>query len=73
MRIAYLSSPLNDEARRAAMGEAGRSRVLERGYFWPQVAKSLAALLRRASPNSASSGMPSHVVWTPEFEQPPPA
>jgi glycosyltransferase involved in cell wall biosynthesis len=68
-----ISSLLNDEARRAAMGEAGRRHVLERGYFWPQVAKSLAALLRRASPNSASSGMPSHVVWTPELEQPPPA
>jgi glycosyltransferase involved in cell wall biosynthesis len=68
-----ISSLLNDEARRAAMGEAGRRRVLERGYLWPQVAESLAALLRRASPHSASSGMPSQVTWTPELEQPPPA
>jgi glycosyltransferase involved in cell wall biosynthesis len=68
-----ISSLLKDEARRAAMGEAGRRRVLERGYLWPQVARSLAALLRRASPNSASSGMPSQVIWTPELEQPPPA
>ena len=66
-----LSGLLNDPARRAAMGEAGRRRVLERGYLWPEVGKRLDAFLRRASMNSASKGMPSQAVWAPELEQPP--
>jgi glycosyltransferase involved in cell wall biosynthesis len=36
---------LDDPARRAAMGEAGRKRVLERGYLWPEVGKRLSAIL----------------------------
>ena len=39
---------LNDPARRAAMGEAGRRRVIERGYLWPEVGKRLAGLLAGA-------------------------
>ena len=39
---------LDDPPRRAAMGAAGRRRVLERGYLWPDVARKLAALLHRA-------------------------
>ncbi len=68
---AALSGLLNDKARRAALGEAGRRRVLEGGYLWPEVGKRLEALLRRASMNSASSGMPSQADWAPELEQPP--
>jgi starch synthase len=36
---------LDDAPRRAAMGEAGRRRVLERGYLWPQVGKKLSDIL----------------------------
>jgi glycosyltransferase involved in cell wall biosynthesis len=36
---------LDDPARRAAMGDAGRRRVLERGYLWPEVGKKLSAIL----------------------------
>ena len=68
-----ISMLLNDTARRAAMGEAGRRRVLGRGYLWPEVGKRLEAFLRRASMNIARSGMPSHAVCGPELEQPPPA
>ena len=39
---------LDDPPRRAAMGAAGRRRVLERGYLWPDVARKLTALLHRA-------------------------
>ncbi len=39
---------LNDPVRRAAMGVAGRARVIERGYLWPEVGKRLAGLLERA-------------------------
>jgi glycosyltransferase involved in cell wall biosynthesis len=39
---------LDDPARRAAMGEAGRRRVLERGYLWPEVGKRLSAILANA-------------------------
>jgi starch synthase len=39
---------LDDPARRAAMGEAGRRRVLERGYLWPEVGKKLSAILASA-------------------------
>ena len=66
-----ISGLLNDTARRAALGEAGRRRVLECGYLWPEVGKRLEALLRRASTNIARSGMPSHGLWGPELEQPP--
>lgn len=68
---AAISGLLNDTARRAAMGEAGRRRVLESGYLWPEVGKKLEAFLRRASMNIARSGMPSHAVCAPELEQPP--
>lgn len=68
---AAISKLLNDKARRAAMGEAGRRRVLERGYLWPDVGKRLEDFLRRASMNIARSGMPSHAVCAPELEQPP--
>ena len=40
---------LDDPQRRAAMGEAGRRRVLERGYLWPEVARKLEALLENAA------------------------
>jgi starch synthase len=43
-----ISELLDDPARRAAMGEAGRRRVLERGYLWPEVAKRLSAILSDA-------------------------
>jgi glycosyltransferase involved in cell wall biosynthesis len=43
---------LADPARRAAMGEAGRRRVLERGYLWPEVGHKLARLLAQATPRS---------------------
>src|SRR6266446_2874052 len=45
---AAISELLADPARRAAMGEAGRRRVLERGYLWPEVAKRLSAILSSA-------------------------
>ena len=45
---AAISALLDDPARRTAMGEAGRRRVLERGYLWPEVAKRLSAILSRA-------------------------
>ena len=45
---AAISELLDDPARRAAMGEAGRRRVLERGYLWPEVAKRLSAILSDA-------------------------
>lgn len=66
-----ISGLLNDPARRAALGEAGRRRVLECGYLWPEVGKRLEAFLRRASMNIARSGMPSHAVCGPELEHPP--
>jgi len=40
---------LDDPDRRAAMAEAGRRRVLERGYLWPEVGKRLEAFLSSAS------------------------
>jgi glycosyltransferase involved in cell wall biosynthesis len=40
---------LDDPQRRAAMAEAGRLRVLERGYLWPEVGKRLEAILSSAS------------------------
>jgi starch synthase len=43
-----ISELLDDPARRAAMGEAGRRRVLERGYLWPEVGKRLSAILSSA-------------------------
>jgi len=45
---AAISELLDDPERRAAMGEAGRRRVLERGYLWPEVAKRLSAILSNA-------------------------
>jgi len=45
---AAISALLDDPARRAAMGEAGRRRVLERGYLWPEVGKRLSAILSSA-------------------------
>jgi glycosyltransferase involved in cell wall biosynthesis len=46
---------LDDPARRAAMGEAGRRRVLERGYLWPEVAKKLSAVLAGAGRRSRAA------------------
>ena len=43
-----LGALLDDPARRAALGEAGRQRVIERGWLWPEVGKRLAALLSEA-------------------------
>jgi len=40
---------LDDPLRRAAMGEAGRRRVLERGWLWPDVGKRLSAILERSA------------------------
>ena len=45
---AAVGALLDDLPRRAAMGEAGRRRVLERGYLWPEVGKRLSAILSRA-------------------------
>src|SRR5436305_2246664 len=45
---AAVGALLDDPPRRAAMGEAGRRRVLERGYLWPEVGKRLSAILSRA-------------------------
>jgi glycosyltransferase involved in cell wall biosynthesis len=39
---------LDDPARRAAMGEAGRRRVIERGYLWPEVGQRLSTILSSA-------------------------
>jgi glycosyltransferase involved in cell wall biosynthesis len=47
---AAIGALLDDPARRAAMGESGRKRVLERGYLWREVGKRLAAIL--AAPDS---------------------
>ena len=44
---AAVGALLDDLPRRAAMGEAGRRRVLERGYLWPEVGKRLSAILSR--------------------------
>jgi glycosyltransferase involved in cell wall biosynthesis len=46
---------LDDPARRAAMGDAGRRRVLERGYLWPEVGKKLAAVLAGAGSRSRAA------------------
>ncbi|HEY5678261.1 MAG TPA: glycosyltransferase family 4 protein [Myxococcales bacterium] len=46
---------LDDPARRAAMGEAGRRRVLERGYLWPEVGKRLSAVLAGAGSRSRAA------------------
>jgi glycosyltransferase involved in cell wall biosynthesis len=46
---------LDDPARRAVMGEAGRRRVLERGYLWPQVGKKLSAVLAGAGRRSRAA------------------
>ncbi len=40
---------LDDPSRRAALGEAGRRRVIERGWLWPEVGKRLSALLSSAA------------------------
>jgi len=42
---AAIAALLDDPARRAAMGDAGRRRVLESGYLWPEVGKRLSAIL----------------------------
>jgi glycosyltransferase involved in cell wall biosynthesis len=46
---AAIAALLSDPARRAAMGEAGRRRVLEEGYLWPEVGKRLSAMLSEAA------------------------
>ena len=46
---------LDDPARRAALGEAGRRRVLERGYLWPEVGKKLSAVLAGAGRRSRAA------------------
>jgi glycosyltransferase involved in cell wall biosynthesis len=40
---------LDDPARRAAMAEAGKRRVLEGGYLWPEVGRKLSEILAGAS------------------------
>jgi len=45
---AAIATLLDDPARRLAMGEAGRKRVLERGYLWPEVGKRLSDILSAA-------------------------
>jgi alpha-maltose-1-phosphate synthase len=45
---AAIGALLDDPLRRAVMGEAGRRRVLERGYLWPEVGKRLSAILSRS-------------------------
>lgn len=64
-----MASLLDDPERRSAMGAAGRRRVIERGYLWPDVARRLDDLLRR--PNKASSGTASHASCAPRVLQPP--
>jgi glycosyltransferase involved in cell wall biosynthesis len=44
-----IAALLDDPPRRAEMAEAGRRRVLERGYLWPEVGKRLEAILSSAS------------------------
>ena len=46
---AAIEALLADPARRAAMGEAGRRRVLECGYLWPEVGRRLSAILESAA------------------------
>ncbi|MGZ6124575.1 MAG: glycosyltransferase family 4 protein, partial [Myxococcales bacterium] len=46
---AAIATLLADPRRRAAMGEAGRRRVLEGGFLWPEVGKRLSALLASAA------------------------
>ena len=40
---------LDDPSLRAALSEAGRRRVIERGWLWPEVGKRLSALLSTAA------------------------
>jgi len=40
---------LDDPARRAVLGEAGRRRVIEQGWLWPEVGKRISALLSSAT------------------------
>ncbi len=47
---AAIDGLLKDPARRAAMGDAARRRVIERGYLWPEVGKRLSAILESAAP-----------------------
>ena len=46
---AALAALLDDPSRRAAMGEAGRRRVLQSGYLWPEVGTRLSSLLQKAA------------------------
>jgi glycosyltransferase involved in cell wall biosynthesis len=46
---AAIAALLADPQRRATMGEAGRRRVLEGGYLWPEVGTRLGALLAAAA------------------------
>ncbi len=39
---------LDDPPRRAAMAEAGRRRVIERGYLWPEVGQRISTILSSA-------------------------
>ena len=59
---------LDDPARRAAMSEAGRTRVLQQGWLWPDVGRRLSDLLR--STKSASSGRPIQNEPAPLLLQP---
>ena len=45
---AAIAGLLDDPGRRAALGEAGRRRVLERGYLWPEVGRRVAEMLEEA-------------------------
>ena len=44
-----IAALLDDPARRRALGAAGRRRVLEKGYLWPEVARRLSDLLEGAA------------------------
>ncbi|MFL5361015.1 MAG: glycosyltransferase family 4 protein [Myxococcales bacterium] len=44
-----IAALLDDPHRRRALGAAGRKRVIERGYLWPDVARRLSDLLQAAA------------------------
>lgn len=61
---------LDDAALRERLGEAGRSRVLQKGWLWPDVGRRLSLLLHSAK--NARSGATSQAAPELELEQPPP-
>ncbi|MFL5408089.1 MAG: glycosyltransferase, partial [Myxococcales bacterium] len=44
-----IAALLDDPHRRRALGAAGRKRVIERGYLWPDVARRLSDILQAAA------------------------